>query len=386
MSTIVDRGYVLLKGNAMVPTWTAFAVITLLEKHFPELVDYAFTARMEDDLDGIANGSRDSVPWLHRFYFGAADDATEVGLHRMVSENLGEIDARAVNSIPIGRDASGQDIVVRVGKFGPYVQRGEETATVPETVAPDELTVEKAVQILSAPSGGRVVGTDPKTKLPVLVRAGRFGAYVQLGEAGDKDDEKPKTASLLSTMTPDAVTLEDALLLLSLPRSLGRDPKDGEEVVAQNGRYGPYVQKGKESRSLASEGELFSVDLSHALNLLAQPKLRGQRRAAAGPLKELGVDPTSQKPIVLREGKFGLYVTDGETNATLGKADSVEGISPERAQELLSERRERGPSPKAARRAKATTKKAAAGEGSAKPAKKAAKKTAKKATKKSAEA
>ncbi len=384
ISTVQDRGYVFKKGTALIPTWTAFAVVTLLEKHFPELVDYAFTARMEDDLDEIAKGAESAVPWLRRFYFGnvtepsANEDpnGSDLGLKSMVARNLGEIDARAVNSIPVGKDEKGVEIVARVGRFGPYIQRGEDTISIPEDLAPDELTVARAVALLEAPSGDRALGTDPETELPVMVRAGRFGTYVQLGEA-NAGGEKPKTASLFKSMTPQSITLDQALKLLSLPRVVGKDPADGVTITAQNGRYGPYVQKGNDSRSLENEDEIFTIDLERALHVLAQPKQRGQRRAAAAPLKELGTDPVSNKPIVLREGRFGPYVTDGDTVASLRKGDTLDGISNERAQELLAERRERGPSTKtrrgrtakAAKTTDSTTKKKA-------PAKKAAKKAA----------
>ena len=360
LGTIQDRGYVIRKGTALVPSFTAFAVVTLLEKHFPRLVDYAFTAKMEDDLDAIATGSAQAVPWLRRFYFGGAatsagdvgapgamveaDGPLDMGLRALVNTNLGEIDARAVNSIPIGKDENGVDIVARVGRYGPYVQRGEDTVSLAEDMAPDELTVAKATALLDAPSGDRELGNDPATGLPVLARIGRYGAYVQLGEAGNAKAEKPKTASLLSTMTAEALTLEEALKLLSLPRPIGHDPADGEVITAQNGRFGPYITKGKDSRSLTTEDQIFGITLPEALALLAQPKERGRRRAAgaaAGPLKELGDDPVSKKKIVLREGRFGNYVTDGDTNATLRKGDSPDSITPERAQELLAERRER---------------------------------------------
>ena len=365
LGTIQDRGYVIRKGTALVPSFTAFAVVSLLEKHFARLVDYAFTAKMEDDLDAIATGTAESIPWLRRFYFGGAPTAAgalvgdvgplDMGLRALVNTNLGEIDARAVNSIPIGKDDNGVDIVARVGRYGPYVQRGEDTVSLAEDMAPDELTVAKATALLDAPSGDRELGTDPATGMPVLVRVGRYGAYVQLGEAGNAKAEKPKTASLLSTMQPATATLEDALKLLSLPRAIGHDPADGEVITAQNGRFGPYITKGKESRSLTSEDQIFNITIEEALALLAQPKERGRRRAAgaaAGPLKELGDDPVSKKKIVLKEGRFGNYVTDGDTNATLRKGDSPESITPERAQELLAERREREASGQTGRKGK----------------------------------
>ncbi len=335
MSTIQDRGYVWKKGAALVPTFTAFAVVTLLEQHFPHLVDYAFTARMEDDLDRIAAGEEESVPWLTRFYFGAE------GLHETVARKLEEIDAREVNSIPIGTDSEGREIVVRVGRYGPYVQRGEERAGVPDRLPPDELTVEKAEELLEAQSRGpKILGTDPETGEVVTVREGRFGPYVQLGEQEDGSKEKPKRASLLKTMDPDAVSLEDALRLLSLPRVIGTDPETGEEILALNGRYGPYIQRGSDRRSLESEDQLFTITLDEALALLKEPPRRRGARSAK-PIRELGTDPNTGKTITLRSGRYGPYVTDGEVNASLRKADSPEEITLERALELLQARRER---------------------------------------------
>jgi len=362
ITTIQDRGYVWRKGTALVPSFTAFAVVTLLEKHFPELVDYAFTAKMEDDLDAIASGGERAVPWLKRFYFGGSAGATgsplELGLKALVSgDKMGGIDARAVNSIPLGKDEAGVDVLARVGRYGPYLQRGEDTVSIAEDMPPDELTVARALELISAPKKDRVLGTDPVSGLPVLIKSGRFGTYVQLGEGGG--DDKPKTSSLFASMSADTITLDAALSLLSLPRTVGKAP-DGEEVVAQNGRFGPYVQKGKETRSLEREDQIFSVTLEQALALIAAPKDRRRRAAgpAKGPLKELGEDPVSKKTIQLKDGRFGPYVTDGETIASLRRGDSLESITPERAQELLAERRERGPSTKKPRgRAGARTKK-----------------------------
>jgi DNA topoisomerase-1 len=330
MGTILDRGYVRRQGQALVPEFLAFAVVNLLERHFEQLVDYEFTARMEDDLDGIASGDEARTAWLQRFYFGSNGDN---GLKDLVEKQLGDIDAREINTVPLPRT----DIVVRVGKYGPYLERGEDRQTLPDGIAPDELTPERAEEILAQAGQEHILGPHPETGHPIAVRSGRYGPYVtQLLEG----DEKPRTASLLKTMSPETVTLEDAVRLLTLPLTLGE--AEGEEVIAANGRYGPYVKKGKESRSLETEEQLFTVTLEDALALLAQPKARG-RRAAAPPLKELGDDPVSGKPVVLKEGRFGPYVTDGETNASLRAADSVEDITPARAAELLQNRREAGP-------------------------------------------
>jgi DNA topoisomerase I len=341
IGTILDRGYVFKKGSALVPSFVAFAVITLLERHFMHLVDYEFTARMEDALDDIANGEAERVPWLRRFYFGSEG---EEGLKEMVSD-LSEIDARDVSSFPL----AGTNIVVRVGRYGPYLERDEQRVNVPEGTAPDELTPEFAEELLNRPSGDKILGTDPETGKTIVAKAGRFGPYVT--EVADEETAsgsassaaKPRTASLLKTMDLDSVTLDDAVRLLTLPRTLGEE--DGEPITVQNGRYGPYVKKGAESRSLESEDQLFTVTLDEAKALLAQPKPRGRaaRAAAAPPLKELGEDTASGKPIVLREGRFGPYVTDGETNASLRKSDTIESITPQRAIELLAERRAAAP-------------------------------------------
>jgi DNA topoisomerase I len=332
MGTILDRGYVRKQGQALVPEFLAFAVVNLLERHFPQLVDYEFTARMEDDLDGIAGGDESRTGWLRRFYFGSDGDD---GLKALVELHLGDIDAREVNTVPIPRS----DIVVRVGKYGPYLERGGERQTLPPDIAPDELTPERAEEILAQGSQEHELGVDPETGRTIVVRTGRYGPYVT--EVLDADsDEKPRTASLLRTMSPETVTLEDALRLLTLPRTLGTT--DGEDVIVTNGRYGPYVRRAKESRSLDSEEEMFTITLDEALAKLAEPRTRG-RRAAAPPLRELGDDPVSKKPVSVKEGRFGPYVTDGETNASLRASDSVESITAERAAELLQDRRERGP-------------------------------------------
>src|SRR5262245_42357327 len=329
LSTIVDRGYVFKKGTALVPTFVAFSVVNLLERHFEQLVDFDFTARMEDDLDRIAAGEEARNEWLARFYFGNDGDP---GLHHLVTDNLDAIDARAVNSIPI----PGSEAVVRVGRYGPYLEQDDRRASLPADLAPDELTPERVEELLSQPDN-RPLGTDPTSGTELVVRSGRYGPYVTevLPEGAE---EKPRTASLLSSMSPDTVTLDDALRLLSLPRVVGK--LDGEEITAQNGRYGPYIKKGSESRSLENEEQLFTVSLEQAQALLAEPpRRRGRRGAARGPLKELGSDPSSGKPIVLRDGRFGPYVTDGETNASLRRGDTPEGVTLERAVELLAERR-----------------------------------------------
>ena len=383
LGTIVDRGYVFKRGSALVPSWLAFSVIALLEKHFGSLVDYDFTAEMEEDLDRIAGGQQARVAWLRRFYYGdgegeglAGADVAHGGLRQLV-ESLGDIDARDVNSIPIGND-----IVLRVGRYGPYVERSgnpEDRASVPEDMAPDELTVDKAEELLAEPSGDRDLGVDPATGRPVVAKSGRYGAYVTEVLPDDAPKSaKPRTGSLFKTMSLDTVTLPEALRLLSLPRVVGVDPESSEEITAQNGRYGPYLKRGTDSRSIGSEEQLFDITLEQALAIYAQPKQRGRQSAA--PLRELGNDPLTGNPIVVKEGRFGAYITDGETNATLRKADSVESVTIERAGELLAEKRAQGPAPKK-RSAKKTAKKTStAKKGTAK------KSTAKKSTAKKAAA
>ncbi len=350
IATILDRGYVWKKGAALVPSFTAFAVVGLLERYFTELVDYGFTASMEDELDAIASGQEEALPWLERFYFGSTGRQGDgeqppggrLGLKREVATYLGEIDAREINSIPIGEDASGAAIVARVGRYGPYLQRGEDRVSIPEDLAPDELTVERATELLDAPSSDRVLGTDPETGLDVWVRAGRFGPYVQLGELAE-GGPKPRTSSLFASMSPATLTLEQALDLLRIPRTVGVDPDDGVEIVALNGRFGPYLKKGTDSRSLASEDQLLTVTVDEARALFAQPKtVRG--RGAKPPLRELGPDPDTGQPMVVKDGRFGPYVTDGTTNASLRRGDEVETLTVERAAELLAERRAAGPS------------------------------------------
>ena len=373
ISVIQDRGYVSNRGQALVPSWLAFAVTRLLEENFDWLVDYDFTAEMEQDLDAIASGDKDRVAWLTRFYFGDGTGTTEgEGLHDLVT-NLGEIDAREVNSIAIG-----DGITLRVGRYGPYLEDpavlGEDgnprRASVPDDLAPDELTVERARELLdSEPEGDLVLGTDPSTGTTIVAKNGRYGPYVTellpepeldpgLSAAARKKAlaaaPKPRTASLFRTMSLDTVTIDDALKLLSLPRVVGVDPESGTEITAQNGRYGPYLKKGTDSRTLASEEALFTTTLEEALAIYAQPK-RGRGATAAPPLRELGTDPTSGKPIVVKDGRFGLYVTDGETNRTLPKDLTAESITAEQAVQLLADKRAAGPAKKKAPARRATT-------------------------------
>ncbi|MEO8751016.1 MAG: DNA topoisomerase, partial [Allobranchiibius sp.] len=402
VGTIQDRGYVRTKGTALVPTWLAFAVTRLLEEHFPSLVDYDFTASMEEGLDSIASGDLGRVEWLQKFYFGQQGGTVE-GLREMV-EHLGEIDARGISTIEIG-----EGMVVRVGRYGPYVEQvvpsgvdpatGEVSgeapdpdakprrATIGDDIAPDEMTPAKARELLeAADDDGRVLGQDPESGHDIIARAGRYGPYVTevLPEAPEPEKgakkkvakAKPKTASLFTDMELSTIDLDTALRLMSLPRVVGI-VTDGEgeeatqvEITAQNGRYGPYLKKGTDSRTLASEQQLFDITLTEAIAIYAEPKRRG--RAAAAPLKELGEDPVSGKPVVVKDGRFGPYVTDGESNATLRKDDDPTTITPERGFELLAEKRAKGP----------TTRKRVV----KKTAKKATKSTAKKSTAKKATA
>jgi DNA topoisomerase-1 len=373
ISTIQDRGYVRKKGSALVPSFTAFAVVTLLERHFSDLVDYALTARMEDDLDQIARGEAATEPWLARFYFGVESETEErPGLKALVSD-LGDIDAADVNSILLGADADGVPIVARVGRYGPYLQHGEETANIPDDASPDELTVERCLELLATPKE-RQLGVHPDTQLPIFVKNGRFGPYVQMGEHDDETGEKPKMASLFQTMTVERVTLDDAVELLSLPRVVGVDPSDGAEITAQNGKFGPYIKKAEDSRSIENEELLLTITLDQALAILAEPKRR-RGQAVKGPLRDMGPDPDSGKSILVKDGRFGPYVTDGVTNASLRKGDLVEELTVERALELLADRRSRAAEdpPKKAPAKKAPAKKTAAKKA---PAKKAAAKKA----------
>jgi DNA topoisomerase-1 len=370
IQTIQDRGYVYKRGRALVPTFLAFSVTGLLETHFTKLVDYDFTASMEEDLDKIAAGEAGRVDWLRDFYYGVDG---QPGLDEL-SLDLGGIDARATNTMNLS-----DTIEIRVGRYGAYLQEnlpGEERklANIPEELAPDELTLEKAIELLAAPSGERELGTDPNTGLEVIAKSGRFGPYitevfpeepVELDDKGEpkkkrkkKDAPKPKTASLLSTMTLDTITIDDALKLLSLPRILGTNAL-GEDITIQNGRYGPYLKAGVDSRTLTSEDQLFSLSLDEALEIYSKPKER-RRGVAKPPLKELGKDPATEKEVIVKDGRFGMYVTDGETNATLRRGDTLEALTIERALELLAGRRaweaENGPSPKKSRKKAAKVK------------------------------
>lgn len=377
ISTIQDRGYVWKKGAALVPSWVAFAVVGLLEGHFGRLVDYDFTAALEDELDGIAAGRQQRTTWLSGFYFGGSigpdgSIGRSGGLKKLVGTGVEDIDPREVNSIPLFSDSEGRTVVVRVGRFGPYLERevdgAAQRANLSDDLAPDELTAEIAEKLFSTPQEGRSLGTDPASGNEIVAKEGRFGPYVtevlpdpaENGAAPSKAKApKPRTGSLFKSMSLDTVTLDDALMLLSLPRVVGKDPETGAEITAQNGRYGPYLKKGTDSRSLTDEAQIFTVTLEEALKIYSEPKKRG-RAAAAPPLREMGNDPVSGKPMVIKEGRFGPYVTDGETNGSLRKTDSVETITDERAAELLAEKRAKGPVKKKAPAKKPAAKKPAA--------------------------
>ncbi|MCE2531405.1 MAG: type I DNA topoisomerase [Acidimicrobiia bacterium] len=337
MTTINDRGYVRKKGTALVPTFTAFSVVSLLEVHFGDYVDYAFTARMEDDLDDIARGRQESLPWLSLFYFGGGEHP---GLKTRVSERLDEIDVRAVNSVAIGTHPDGRPVDARLGRFGPYVTCGDQRAQLPEDVSPDEVTLELALELLARPSTGQELGTDPHSGLPVIARQGRYGPYVQLGPPpGDPDAKADKSVSLLSSMSLEEITLEDALRLLTLPRTVGTDPADGVAITTQTGRFGPYLKKGSETRSLQTEEQIFTISVEECLTLLAQPR-RGRGREAKAPLRDLGPDPVTGRELVIRDGRWGPYVSDGQTNASLRAGDTPEALTPQRASDLLAARRD----------------------------------------------
>jgi DNA topoisomerase-1 len=400
IKTIQDRGYVVKRGSALVPSWVAFAVTGLLEQHFGRLVDYGFTAAMEDELDEIANGQERRSVWLNNFYFGGEHGVPESiaragGLKKLVGVNLEGIDAREVNSIALFDDDQARTIYVRVGKNGPYLERmvigddGEpspQRANLSDSITPDELTLELAEKLFATPQEGRSLGIDPETGHEIVAKDGRFGPYVTEvlpepspggatgGKSAPGDDDgdgaaakkgkkptgpKPRTGSLLRTMDLKTVTLDDALRLLSLPRVVGVDPSTGEEITSQNGRYGPYLKRGNDSRSLTTEEQMFTITLDEALKIYSEPKRRGRQAASLPPLRELGTDPATGKPMVIKDGRFGPYVTDGETNASLRKGDDVLTLRDERAAELLADRRARGPVKKRAAK-KSTRKRAAA--------------------------
>jgi DNA topoisomerase-1 len=371
MQTIQDRGYVFKRAQALIPSFLAFAVVGLLERYFPRLVDYSFTALMEDELDEIAGGDAAAIDFLRTFYFGGdlGDEgsiARSGGLKRMVTEKLGEIDARGVNSIPLF-----DGVVARVGRYGPYLQRGDDEGdrvSLPDGIAPDELTPEKVEELFLGGGGERKLGEHPETGEPVVLKSGRYGPYVSSGE---------RNASLLRTQSPDTLTLDEALRLLTLPRVVGAAP-DGAEVIAAAGRFGPYVKKGDETRSLETEEQLFTVTLDDALALLAAPKTRG-RRVAAAPLRELGADPATEKPLVIKDGRFGPYVTDGEFNASLRRGQSVETLTLDEASEMLADKRAKGPAKPRKVAKKTAPKKAGAGT-AAKKTTKAAKKPGRRAS------
>lgn len=378
IETIQDRGYVFRKGTALVPTFTAFAVVKLLRQHLERLVDYDFTARMEDGLDAIANGQRDSTPWLRDFYFGdpggtAIDDdhVAGVGLKALIASSGATIDARDVSSVLIGRTPDGKEIVVRVGRYGPYVQaNGDDArANVPEDLPPDELTIAKALELLAqAEHADRSVGNDPQTGKPIYLKNGRFGPYVQLGDAPPKGTkaargEKPKMASLWPGMKLETLTLDEALTLLSFPRTVGEHPENGEEITAQDGRYGPYLKMGTETRSLPSHEKLATVTLGEAVELFKQPKTRGRRGGSPQVLGELGPHPTSGALVQVKNGRFGPYVTDGVVNATVPRGRDPQKLTLAEGLELLRNREEKlraeGKDPRAPKPAKGGRRKTA---------------------------
>jgi DNA topoisomerase-1 len=369
INTIQERGYVWKKGSALVPSWVAFSVVGLLEQHFGRLVDYDFTAAMEDELERIASGDAQRSSWLSGFYFGGENGGENSidrvgGLKKLVGSGVDNIDAREVNSIPLFSDEQGRQVVVRVGRYGPYLEREvdgtSQRANLPDDLPPDELTLEIAEKLFATPQEGRSLGVDPVSGHEIVAKEGRFGPYVtevlpeEETQGRGARKVKPRTGSLLRSMSLETVTLDDALKLLSLPRVVGTDPASGEEITAQNGRYGPYLKRGTDSRSLPTEDSIFTVTLEEALKIYAEPKKRGRQAAAsAPPLREMGKDPATGKPMVVKDGRFGPYVTDGETNASLRKTDSVETLTDERAAELLADRRARGPATK--KRATTTT-------------------------------
>ncbi len=384
IETILNRNYVFKKGGALVPTWVAFAVCRLMEEHLPDLINYDFTAQMEDQLDAISRGELKYLDYLTHFYFGdQQSDLNSAGLKALLENKTEQIDARQINSIPVETPEGVEPIVVRVGKFGPFLQQGERTGNLPEDFPPDELTYDKALELLdNAVRAEEPLGNDPETGKPIFVKSGRFGPYIQLGTADD--EEKPRNASLLKGMTPETIDLETALKLLSLPRNLGTNPANGEDVVARDGKFGPYIVCGKETRSLPADVSPIEIELDKALEILSQPKYGGRRTSKASePLKAFDDSPVTGKQVKVLSGRFGTYVTDGTTNATLPKDISVEDLTFDEALDLLAQRAARGPAKK--RTAKRTTKKVVK-KVVKKTTKKAAKKTVKKTSKTTVEA
>ncbi|HNO76618.1 MAG TPA: type I DNA topoisomerase [Phycisphaerae bacterium] len=397
IQTIQDRGYVWKKGTALVPTFTAFAVVNLLETHLPELVDYEFTAKMEDGLDAIASGERDAGPWLHDFYFGDpkskknGDHVADIGLKQLIGSGWEEIDARSICSIHLGTNADGAEVYARVGRYGPYVQAGDEDlrATVPDDIAPDELTLERALGLLDqAAMGDRVLGHHPETNQPIYIKTGRFGPYVQLGDpeltpkGNIKKGSKPKMASLWPNMSIETVTLEEATMLLSYPRELGAHPETGDVITAQDGKFGPYLRMGTDSRSLENHEKLASVTLAEAIEIFKQPK--GRRARGSSIIAELGKHPDSEADVKVKNGRFGPYVTDGEVNATIPKGRDPASISLAEGLELIAAReqklRDQGKDPRAKKVAKKKTVKKKTAKKAASKKKTVKKKTTKKKT------
>jgi DNA topoisomerase-1 len=383
IETILARDYVTKRGNALVPTWTAFAVSQLLEAHLPNLVDYRFTAQMEDELDAISRGETGHIDYLRSFYFGNG----KAGLKKQLENKVEEIDARDVSRILLGQPEGSDPIFVRVGRFGPFLEQGPRRASIPDGFPPDELTLETSLKMLDqAAQGDEPLGICPETGKPVFLKVGRFGPYVQRGTT--EGEEKPQNASLLKGMTPANVDLATALKLLTLPRELGVQPTSGEKVMAFNGRFGPYVKCGSETRSLPSDLSPIDVTLEQALALLAEPKkARRGFGAAREPLKELGVSPITNEKVQLFEGRYGQYVADGVTNASVPKGTAAEELTLPKALELLADRAAKGPSPKAARRkaaAKKSGKPKAETAKSGKPEAKSGKRKAESGTKKKA--
>ncbi len=355
IDTIQAREYVFKKGNALVPSWTAFSVVRLLEEHLSNLVDYEFTAQMEDFLDAIARHETEHLAYLHEFFFGNETP----GLRQRVEDKIKEVDARAVSRFSLGTPSEGdhkEEVTLRVGKFGPFLEQGERRASVPHEMAPDELTLERALELLDeGQKDEEPLGVCPDTQKPVFLKKGRFGRYVQLGTPDKK--EKPKNASLVKGMAPEEVDLQTALALLALPRTLGQHPKSDEPVIAANGRYGPYVKCGNETRSLPDDLSPLDVTLQQALAQLAQPKARGRNRTPKEPIKVFDPSPITDQPVKLLDGRYGPYVTDGTTNASLPKGVSPEDVTFGHALQLLAERAAKGPSRKTKKKAKKTAKK-----------------------------